>query len=94
MQRLGDWRLYVSDGLDPRHFYSNVRLTQCQAILYATDVWKVKIISLSIGFRKLLLATEEKEIVRNAIKYASTRVTKKATLQNTIIPYKLFRTPK
>jgi subtilisin family serine protease len=43
---------------------------EAQAILYATDVWKVKIISLSIGFRKAFLGDTEKAIVRNAIDYA------------------------
>jgi hypothetical protein len=32
-------------------------------------VWKVKIVSLSIGFRKAFLRDEEKAIVRNALKY-------------------------
>ncbi|KAK7186793.1 hypothetical protein DPSP01_001144 [Paraphaeosphaeria sporulosa] len=39
------------------------------AILFASEEWKVKIISLSIGFRKTFLRSEEKAIVRNAIKY-------------------------
>ena len=38
-------------------------------MLFAAEVWKVKIISLSIGFRKAFLRDEEKAIVRNALKY-------------------------
>lgn len=44
-----------------------------QAILYATEVWKVKIISLSIGFRKTYLDEADKSILRNAIRYASNK---------------------
>ncbi|KAL1596596.1 hypothetical protein SLS60_009244 [Paraconiothyrium brasiliense] len=40
-----------------------------QAILFSAEVWKVKIISLSIGFRKAFSRDEEKAIVRNALKY-------------------------
>ncbi|CAI6336118.1 unnamed protein product [Periconia digitata] len=43
------------------------------ALLYATDVWKVKIISLSIGFRKALLSEQDKMILRNAIRYATSK---------------------
>ncbi|KAJ4351875.1 uncharacterized protein N0V89_007219 [Didymosphaeria variabile] len=39
------------------------------AILFSAEVWKVKIISLSIGFRKAFLRDDEKAIVRNALKY-------------------------
>ncbi|KAF2728898.1 subtilisin-like protein [Polyplosphaeria fusca] len=41
------------------------------AIIYATVVWKVKIISLSIGIRKENLSDEEKAMVRNAIRFAT-----------------------
>jgi subtilisin family serine protease len=44
-----------------------------KAIIYATEVWKVKIISLSIGFRKAFLDDEDKTIVRNAIGYATNK---------------------
>jgi subtilisin family serine protease len=46
-------------------------LTCLQAILYTVHVWKVKIISLSIGFRKSWLRDEELSIVQNAIAYAT-----------------------